>query len=215
MYEEQQFLISRQVEQFGLCAAPEQHGLQLRHRIQWRGPGTLDAADHQRIVFQRASTLRVGIPIRRDTVEALVEANPRAFVGLALAATPVDLEQLQVRQRNATARAAQVRHQQVDGGVVMAERDEEIGLLLEVDLLVDADGAIAFVLTGQRRRDRHRRRRRQRRRRQSASPIRRASRTALSAHGVGAEGIGCCDGARDAGNAETWESPLRAGATVT
>ncbi len=153
--EEQQFLISGQVEQFGLGAAPEKHGLQLGHCIQRCRPGTLDAPDHQRISVQRPTALRIGIPIGCDAVEALVEPHSRAFVGLALAATPVDLEQLQVRQRNAAAGAAQVRHQQVDGGIVVAERDEKVSLLLEVDLLVDTDGAIDVVLPGGHRRDRH------------------------------------------------------------
>ena len=65
----------------------------------------------------------------------------------------VDLQQLQVGQRAAAAGVAQMLHQQVDGRLVLPEHDEELGLLLEVDQLVDRYVA--------RRRSRARARRRQ------------------------------------------------------
>ena len=71
----------------------------------------------------------------------MIEARAHPFVGAAVTASAVDFEQLQVRQRAAAAGVPQVFHQQVDGGLVLAEHDEEVGLLLEVDQLFDRDVA--------------------------------------------------------------------------
>ena len=79
-------------------------------------------------------------------IEALVEALAHALVRFALVAPAVDLEQLQIRQRAAAAGAAQVAHQQVDGRIVLAEHEEELGLLFQVDQLLHGDFAARLGL---------------------------------------------------------------------
>ena len=76
----------------------------------------------------------------------MVEALSQAVVGPARAAAMVDLEQLQVGQRAAAPRGAQVLVEQLHRRVVLAEHDKELGLLFEVDQLFDRDIARrAFV----------------------------------------------------------------------
>ena len=81
--------------------------------------------------------LQVRIPVGRVGVETPVEALANALVRLVLAASAVDFEQLQVGQRADAAVAADMAHQQVDGGFVLAEHDEELGLLFEVNQFLD------------------------------------------------------------------------------
>ena len=91
---------------------------------------------------------RLRIPVRRERAEAAIEAFAHPVVGLALVAPAMDLEQLQVGQRTGAAGALHMADQQIDRRIVLAEHDEEVGLLLEVDQLLDTDLAARIVDRG-------------------------------------------------------------------
>ena len=135
--EHEHVAVGRQVEQLARVVALEQQAFEDGHRVDRRGPGRLHQRDRLGIVLQRAAGHRAGVPVGRVGVEAAVEAGARALVGAAVALAAIDLEQLGVGQRALAAGAAQVRHQQVDRGVFLAQRDEEVGLLLEVEQFLD------------------------------------------------------------------------------
>ena len=91
--------------------------------------------DRLRIVLEAAAALQTHVPVGRVGVEALVEGVPDVLVGVAVVAALVDLEQLQVGQR-ALAALVDVALEQRHRRLVLAEDDEELGLLLEVDQLL-------------------------------------------------------------------------------
>ena len=128
----QHVAVGRQVEQLARVVALEQQAFEDGHGVDRRRPGAFQQRDGVGIVFQRAAGGRAGVPVGRVGVEAPVEAGAGAFVGAAVALALVDLQQLRVGQRALAAGTAQVRHQQVDRRIFLAERDEEVGLLLEV-----------------------------------------------------------------------------------
>ncbi|UUX94825.1 hypothetical protein [Aquabacterium sp. J223] len=158
--EEQQVLVGREVEALVRAAAAEQQRLQLGHRVERLRPDRLQPRQHRRVVGQLALH-RLGIgPARRVGIEALLEALARALVGHLVVEPAVDLHQLEVGHGSGAPGAAQLGQQQVDGRVVLAEHEEEVGLLLEVDVLLDAQAAPGL--------GRHRRAHRQQRSRRRA-----------------------------------------------
>ena len=82
---------------------------------------------------ERAADHRWAVPGRRRCAEAVVEGFADRSVAQPVAAAPMDLEQLQVGQRAAGAVALRCASQQGDRRLVLAEDDEELGLLLEID----------------------------------------------------------------------------------
>ncbi|MCU0774915.1 MAG: hypothetical protein MUC74_10515, partial [Ideonella sp.] len=100
--------IGRQVECLAALLLTQQRHLERLHGLGWLRPHGLQGDKSLRVVLERAPLLEVAAPLRRIGTEAPVEAVPNAFVGLAVAAPTVDLEQLQVRQRRGAPRAAQV-----------------------------------------------------------------------------------------------------------
>ena len=91
--------------------------------------------DGLRILVERSAEVDVGAPLRRVGLELTLEREANLLVRRLVAATLMDLEQLQIRQRAGRADRVEMAVEQGDRGLVLAEHDEELGLLLEVDQL--------------------------------------------------------------------------------
>ena len=129
--EQQQVAKGRQVKQHRTRLARLQRG-QFGHRRPRPGPQLLDLGQHLRIAFERPPCVHLFVNGGSFGAEALVEALTDALVVLGIAALPVQLQQLQVRQGAGAAAGPQVPHQEVNRGFVLAEHNEEVGLLLQI-----------------------------------------------------------------------------------
>ena len=127
----QHIAVGGQVERFQVGAA-QQQALQLGHGTHGLRPRTLQPQHHVRVIFQLAAACQVARPVRRLGIEPLVEALSGALVGVLVALLAVNLQQLEVRQRTRAAGATHMAQQQIDRRLRLAECQEKIGLLVQV-----------------------------------------------------------------------------------
>ena len=137
--------VSRQIEADArLVRIVEQHALD--HRDHSRHvPGLADQRDRARVRFEVA---RFGlgrlVPRRNAHVEAMRELFEQRFVILAPLGLPVEIEQIQVGQREQPAGVVEQRlAHDLDGLVEVADADEEIGQMANIHHFVDLDLLLA------------------------------------------------------------------------